>query len=159
MRRDKNKTLNNLRNNKLKYNNKTINNKNDININNNFQITQYNEFNDYENKTFYKIIIKDEKNENKIKIEKKRELIESANKKNKKEKIKNNNSSLNDTIKFSKSTTKIEDEGELGLDDVRDIIIYYNLSKELIKDYLFEKNDYINFLQKKGKKYLRIFVK
>ena len=159
MRRDKNKTLNNLRNNKLKYNNKTINNKNDININNNFQITQYNEFNDYENKTFYKIIIKDEKNGNKIKIEKKRELIESANKKNKKEKIKNNNSSLNDTIKFSKSTTKIEDEGELGLDDVRDIIIYYNLSKELIKDYLFEKNDYINFLQKKGKKYLRIFVK
>ena len=159
MRRDKNKTLNNLRNNKLKYNNKTINNKNDININNNFQITQYNEFNDYENKTFYKIIIKDEKNGNKIKIEKKRELIESANKKNKKEKIKNNNSSLNDTIKFSKSTTKIEDEGELGLDDVRDIIINYNLSKELIKDYLFEKNDYINFLQKKGKKYLRIFVK
>ena len=161
LRRDKNKTLNNLRNNKLKYNNKTINNKNDININNNFQITQYNEFNDYENKTFYKIIIKDEKNGNKIKIEKKRELIESANKKNKKEKIKNNNSSLNDTINFSKSTstTKIEDEGELGLDDVRDIIIYYNLSKELIKDYLFEKNDYINFLQKKGKKYLRIFVK
>ena len=86
-------------------------------------------------------------------------MIGTANKKNKKEKIKNNNSSLNDTIKFSKSTTKIEDEGELGLDDVRDIIIYYNLSKELIKDYLFEKNDYINFLQKKGKKYLRIFVK
>ena len=54
---------------------------------------------------------------------------------------------------------KTEVEGELGLDEVQDIIIYYKLNKEINKDYLFKKNDYIEFLQNRKKRYLRFFIK
>ena len=68
-------------------------------------------------------------------------------------------SSLNKTIGFSNNTTKIEEEGMLEMNDVKDIIIYYNLSKELNKDYLFEKFDYNFFIEKKMNNYFRFFIK
>ena len=60
----------------------------------------------------------------------------------KSEKLESKNSSLDNTIKFSKSSSKIEDEGELGLDEVKHIIIYYKLNGETQKNYLFTKKDY-----------------
>ena len=95
-------------------------------------------------------------NENKNKIED-IEKNDSKLNKIKEGKIKSNISSLDNTIKFSQSTTKVEDEGELGLDEVKDIIIYYNLNEETQKYYLFMKNDYIDFLQKEKNKYLNFF--
>ena len=86
-------------------------------------------------------------------------LKQSINKINNKEKIKETNSSLNNTIKFSQCTSKLEDEGELGLDEVQDIIIYYKMNNELLKDYLFKKNDYFDFIQKGMKKYYNFFMK
>ena len=47
----------------------------------------------------------------------------------------------------------------LKIDEVRDIIIYYNLNNESYKDYLFEKFDYNFFIKKKMKKYFKFFMK
>ena len=68
-------------------------------------------------------------------------------------------SSLNNTIKFSKCTSKTEEEGELGLDEIQDIIIFYNLGKEIHRDYLFKKNDYFDFKQKYKNIYYKYFMK
>ena len=171
---NKNKTLNDLFVKRLKYKNiNSNNNKTNININNNHEIPNYKKFNEKNKKinSFYNIIFKDGKNEKSFKIAKKnienkselendeKELNKSIINQNKIEKIKNNDLSVNNTIKFSKSTMKTEVEGELGLDEVQDIIIYYKLNKEINKDYLFKKNDYIEFLQKRKKRYLRFFIK
>ena len=75
----------------------------------------------------------------------------------KSEKLESKNSSLDNTIKFSKSSSKIEDEGELGLDEVKDIIIYYKLNGETQKNYLFTKKDYIDFIKEGKNKYLNFF--
>ena len=80
--------------------------------------------------------------------------------KNDKEKAKNKDSSLDETIKFSKCSSKVEEEGELALDEVKDIIIYYNLNTGLRnKNYLFKKNDYNNFIENGKYKYLHFFIK
>ena len=179
--KNKNKTTNNLMGDKKNLNKKNTSNnvQKNLNINNNLKRNNnYNKINNNlinENKTFLKIIFKDKRNitkavtanttnndnfENinnsfsKIKKSNQKDLKQSINKVNKKEKIKETNSSLNNTIKFSQCTSKLEDEGELGLDEVQDIIIYYKMNKELLKDYLFKKNDYFDFIQKGKKKYL-----
>ena len=73
---------------------------------------------------------------------------------------KNKESSLDETIKFSKCSSKVEDEGELGLDEVKDIIVYYNLNNEVRnKNYLFKKKDYNDFIEKGKYKYLKFFRK
>ena len=54
--------------------------------------------------------------------------------------------------------SKITDEGFLEMDEIQDIIIYFKLSKELYKDYLFEKNDYNLFIRKRMKKYMNFFI-
>ena len=77
----------------------------------------------------------------------------------KKDEKSNIDSSLNNTIKFSKCTSKIEEEGELGLDEIQDIIIFYNLGKEIHRDYLFKKNDYFDFKQKYKNIYYKYFMK
>ena len=72
----------------------------------------------------------------------------------------NKDSSLDDTLKFSNCSSKVEEEGELGLDEVKDIIVYYNLNNEMLcKNYLFKKNDYNFFLEKWKYKYLNFFLK
>ena len=129
--------------NKLNINiiNKKISNKyqrnNDLKLNiNNNTVTIINE---RKNKIYGK-----EKNDS-ILIQKKSEKLESK------------NSSLDNTVKFSKSSSKIEDEGELGLDEVKDIIIYYKLNGETQKNYLFTKKDYIDFIKEGKNKYLNFF--
>ena len=78
----------------------------------------------------------------------------------KEESNKNKESSLDETIKFSKCSSKVEEEGELGLDEVKDIIVYYNLNNEIrSKNYLFKKNDYHDFIEKGKYKYLSYFRK
>ena len=77
----------------------------------------------------------------------------------KKDEKSNIDSSLNNTIKFSKCTSKTEEEGELGLDEIQDIIIFYNLGKEIHRDYLFKKNDYFDFKQKYKNIYYKYFMK
>ena len=82
----------------------------------------------------------------------------------------NNKKGLNETIikedtkeekintGLSTYTTKIEEDGLLELNQVQDLIIYYKLDKESGKNYLFEKNDYANFIENRIKKYLRFYV-
>ena len=78
----------------------------------------------------------------------------------KNEKMKYTDSSLDETIKFSKCSSKVEEEGELGLDEVKDIIIYYNLNNDIrSKNYMFKKNDYNDFIEKGKYKYLNFFMK
>ena len=150
-------------------------NKTNININNNNRIYNYNKFNkkNKEKNSLYNIFFKAETNNQNIKIKKrnieikngaennKKEVKLSINKQNKIEKIKNNDcrfNSFDNTIKLSKTTTKIEEEGELGLDEVKDLIIYFKLNKETNKDYLFKKNDYIDFIKNSKKRYIRISI-
>ena len=66
-------------------------------------------------------------------------------------------SSLSETIKFSECSSKVEQEGELGMDEVKDIIIYYNMNKESNKMYLFKIKEEAIFNQKKREKYLKTF--
>ena len=161
----------------MRYNNIYSNlNKTDININNNMRIYNYNKFNkkNKEKNSLYIIIFKDETNNQNIKVKErnieikngaennKKEVKLSINKQNKIEKIKNNDyrfNSFDNTIKLSKTTTKIEEEGELGLDEVKDLIIYFKLNKETNKDYLFKKNDYIDFIKNSKKRYVNYFAK
>lgn len=71
------------------------------------------------------------------------------------------NSSFSETIKFSECSSKTEQEGELGLDEVKDIIIYYDFTNDIMnkKFYLFKKNDYSDFSKNRKKKYLDFFLK
>ena len=163
---------NNISNNINNFNN------NHSNTNSNIQISQY--VNNFLNKTKQlNKNIKEENSKNRIynsnydidEIEKinlytntnecdpeeKNEYVNEAEKIKTKELKKD--TSLEDTIKFSKCSSKVEEEGELGLDEVKDIIIYYNLNGVKNKDYLFQKNDYIDFEQKRKKKYLNFFLK
>ena len=73
--------------------------------------------------------------------------------------ISKKNSSLDNTIKFSKLTSEDDNEGELDLDEVQDIIVYYNLNKIGSKNYLFKKKDYDDFIEKGAYKYLNFFMK
>ena len=189
--KNKSKTTNNFIDNKKNLNKKITSynaQKNNFNIIKNFQRNNnYNRNINHltnENKTFLKIIFKDNRNitktittntatnndnlDNNIKnsiprIKKNEQIInlkQSINNIiNKRDKKRETNSSLNNTIKFSQYTSKIEDEGELGLDEVQDIIIYYRMNNELLKDYLFKNNDYFHFIQKGRKKYYNFFMK
>ena len=152
-----------------------INNNNHSNTNSNLQISKY--VNNFLNKNKQiNINIKDESSKNRIHnsnydiddIEKinlyNNDLAREANNKlinnNKIETQKNKDSSLDETIKFSKCSSKVEEEGELGLDEVKDIIVYYNLNNEIrSKNYLFKKNDYNDFIEKGKYKYLNFFRK
>ena len=68
-------------------------------------------------------------------------------------------SSLINTAKFSKFTSEDENEGELELDEVQDIIVYYNLKEIGNKNYLFHKKDYNNFIENGAYKYMNFFMK
>ena len=78
---------------------------------------------------------------------------------NKEEDINQKESSLDNTIKFSKLTSENENEGELELDEVQDIIVYYNLNETGSKNYLFKNKDYNDFIEKGACKYLNFFMK
>jgi hypothetical protein len=71
--------------------------------------------------------------------------------------INKKNSILDNTI--SKLTSEDYNEGELELDDVQDIIVYYNLNKIGNKNYLFKQKDYNDFIEKRVCKYLNFFMK
>lgn len=168
---NKNKTFVDMFIKKSKKNNANlINNNSKISISNNRQIYKINTFNDNkkQNETFLKTIFKEEKNKQSVELKRYKRGSKNIVDKNKYikldeniSKIKNKicDSSLNKTIGFSNNTTKIEEEGMLEMNDVKDIIIYYNLSKELNKDYLFEKFDYNFFIEKKMNNYFRFFIK
>jgi hypothetical protein len=160
-------------------NSKTISNNpnnNYSNTNSNIQISRY--VNNFLNKSKYlNKNIKELNSKNRIynsnydldEIEKKNSYINTNEceqeeqikyvKEDSKSKAKEKDSSLEETLKFSKCSSKVEEEGELGLDEVKDIIIYYNLNNVKNKNYLFQKNDYINFLEKRKNKYLNFFLK
>ena len=121
-----------------------------------------------QNETFLKTIFKEEKNKQSVELKRYKRGSKNIVDKNKYIKLDENiseiknkicDSSLNKTIGFSNNTTKIEEEGMLEMNDVKDIIIYYNLSKELNKDYLFEKFDYNFFIKKKMNIYFMFFIK
>ena len=168
---NKNKTFVDMFIKKSKKNNANlINNNSKISISNNRQIYKINTFNDNkkQNETFLKTIFKEEKNKQSVELKRYKRGSKNIVDKNKYIKLDENiseiknkicDSSLNKTIGFSNNTTKIEEEGMLEMNDVKDIIIYYNLSKELNKDYLFEKFDYNFFIKKKMNNYFRFFIK
>ena len=155
--KNENKTTTNMINTKFSFNNKLIN-RNNINDNNE------------KNETYVNNIFKDEKKGHNIQIKRNNEKFKDFSEKNKiielndlfnkyaeKEKIKNNKSSLKNNIADT-VLSKITDEGFLEMDEIQDIIIYFKLSKELYKDYLFEKNDYNLFIRKRMKKYMNFFI-
>ena len=154
-----------------KNKNNSINNHSKNSINNNYSIYKINKFsqNKKQKETNLIIIFKDGKTKRNI-------LIKKPNKKNKnlnenskkllsnittpkKENDINIDSKLSKSFLKSNNTTMINDEGILELDEVKDVIIYYNLNKELNKDYLFEKFDYDFFIKKMKKKYFKFFIK
>ena len=126
----------------------------------NIKQNRYLNINDKINETdfFFKIKEKDKINNNKIsnKGDMNNKII---NKKDNNKKKKSNQSSLDNTIKFSKCSSKVEEEGELGLEEVKDIIIYYNLNNETYKNYLFKNGDFANYIEKGKYKYLNFFMK
>ena len=154
-----------------KNKNNSINNHSKISINNNYSIYKINKFNDNkkQKETNLIIIFKDGKTKRNI-------LIKKPNKKNKnlnenskkllsnittpkKENDINIDSKLSKSFLKSNNTTMINDEGIFEMEEVKDVIIYYNLNKELNKDYLFEKFDYDFFIKKMKKKYFKFFIK
>ena len=151
-------------------------NNNYSNTNSNIQISRY--VNNFLNKSKYlNKNIKELNSKNRIynsnydldEIEKKNSYINTNEceqeeqikyvKEDSKSKAKEKDTSLEETLKFSKCSSKVEEEGELGLDEVKDIIIYYNLNNVKNKNYIFQKNDYINFVEKRKNKYLNFFLK
>ena len=165
---NKNNTFANILDKKLKKSkNNSININTKININNNNPNYKLNMLNDNkkQNETLLKIIFKDEKNKPNIQIKKHSKENKNVEEKSKKivtDKVtpkKENGSRLSETLLISKNATIIEDEGMLEIDDIKDIIIYYDLNKELNKDYLFEKFDYDFFIKKKMEKYFKFFKK
>ena len=152
--------------NKHKHNNNDESIKNRI-YSSNYDIDDIEKNNLYINTNDVDVDVDDEQ---KKKFEEKLEKVEKEEKEEKEEKdgnVKENedafikkDSSLDDTIKFSKCSSKVEDEGELGLEEVKDIIIYYNLGTDLAsKNYLFKKNDYKSFIEKGKYKYINFFMK
>jgi hypothetical protein len=143
-----------------------LNNKHNIsgnlkinNINNNkpdFTIKDKKNFNKYNFKKPEQIINNININKSRDEIEEK-EMNEPIIEDNINEMTNNINSSLDNTIKFSINSSKVEDEGELGIDEVRDIIVYYKLDEEKNKNYLFENNDYIDFIKSGKNIYLKYF--
>ena len=104
--------------------------------------------------------IKEENKEENIEEKKEEKKIIINQEKIKEQSTQNKESSLDETIKFSKCSSKVEEEGELGLDEVKDIIVYYNLNNEMrSKNYMFKKNDYHDFIEKGKYKYLSFFRK
>ena len=79
--------------------------------------------------------------------------------KSKEDDINKKKSCLDNTINFSKLTSEDDNEGELELDEVQDIIVYYNLNEIGSKNYLFKKKDYKDFIEKRVCKYLNFFMK
>ena len=71
----------------------------------------------------------------------------------KKENDINIDSKLSKSFLKTNNTTMINDEGIFEMEEVKDVIIYYNLNKESNKDYLFKKFDYDFFIKKMMKKY------
>ena len=147
-------------------------NNNHSNTNSNIQISRYvNNFMLNKNKQKFKNV-KDESSKNRIHssnydiddIEKNNvytntnEFVQDEKIEKRKEK-ENKDSSLDETIKFSKCSSKVEEEGELGLDEVKDIIVYYNLNNIRNTNFIFKKNDYNEFLQNRKFKYLNFFLK
>ena len=126
--------------------------------NNNF--TKPNISNNNQNKTFNnEPNLKFKYSEKCIKnIESKRKL-EMCNKRGKKESI--SKKAIKEESLYSGLslyTTKVEEEGMLEINEVKDLIIYYKLDKESEKNYLFAKNDYSNFIQNRMKKYLGFYL-
>ena len=73
-----------------------------------------------------------------------------------KDEIIGNNKSKNE--KYNNSSFK-KDEGELGIDDVKDIIIYFPFhNEEKNNKYIFYKNDYNFYKHNKKNKYLDFFI-
>jgi hypothetical protein len=121
-----------------------------------FSIKDKKNFNNFNLKKFDSILDNMNINKTRVGIEEK-EMNEPIIEDDIQEKPNNTNSSLDHTIKFSINSSKIEDEGELGLDEVRDIIVYYRLDEEEGKNYLFEKNDSINYSKNRKDIYLKYF--
>jgi hypothetical protein len=121
-----------------------------------FSIKDKKNFNNFNLKKFDSILDNMNINKTRVGIEEK-EMNEPIIEDDIQEKPNNTNSSLDHTIKFSINSSKIEDEGELGLDEVRDIIVYYRLDEEEDKNYLFEKNDSINYSKNRKDIYLKYF--
>ena len=166
--KNKNKTLANMLSKNLKkYNTNLINNNCKNSIDNNYLVHKYNNYFGEEN--YLKTIFKDEKNQHNIEIikhNKQNKNIVEKNKKiefkeavSKRENDKNYYSNLSKTFEYSNNSTKSKDEGIFEIDEIRDLIIYYDLNKELNKVYLFEKFDYNIFIKKKMKKYVLFFMK
>jgi hypothetical protein len=171
--KNENKTTTNMINTKFSFNNKLINRNNISKLNTKLITNKYIRINDNneKNETYVNNIFKDEKKGHNIQIKRNNEKFKDFSEKNKiielndlfnkyaeKEKIKNNNSSLKNNIITDTVLSKITDEGFLEMDEIQDIIIYFKLSKELYKDYLFEKNDYNLFIRKRMKKYMNFFI-
>jgi len=121
-----------------------------------FSIKGKKNLNNFNLKKFDSILDNININKTRVGIEEK-EMNEPIIEDNMQKKPNNTNSSLDHTIKFSINSSKIEDEGELGLDEVRDIIVYYRLDEEEGKNYLFEKNDSINYSKNRKDIYLKYF--
>ena len=170
--KNENKTTTNMINTKFSFNNKLINRNNISKLNTKLITNKYIRINDNneKNETYVNNIFKDEKKGHNIQIKRNNEKFKDFSEKNKiielndlfnkyaeKEKIKNNKSSLKNNIADT-VLSKITDEGFLEMDEIQDIIIYFKLSKELYKDYLFEKNDYNLFIRKRMKKYMNFFI-
>lgn len=170
--KNENKTTTNMINTKFSFNNKLINHNNISKLNTKLITNKYIRINDNneKNETYVNNIFKDEKKGHNIQIKRNNEKFKDFSEKNKiielndlfnkyaeKEKIKNNKSSLKNNIADT-VLSKITDEGFLEMDEIQDIIIYFKLSKELYKDYLFEKNDYNLFIRKRMKKYMNFFI-
>ena len=109
-------------------------------------------------KTKRNILIKKPNKKNKNLNENSKKLLSNITTPKKENDI-NIDSKLSKSFLKSNNTTMINDEGILELDEVKDAIIYYNLNKELNKDYLFEKFDYDFFIKKMKKKYFKFFIK
>ena len=116
-----------------------------------------------------KTIFKDEKNQHNIEIikhNKQNKNIVEKNRKiefkeaiSKRENDKYYDSNFSKTFEYSNNIIKSRDEGIFEIDEIRDLIIYYDLNKELNKDYLFEKFDEKIFIKRKMKKYVMFFMK
>ena len=137
---------------------KIHNNINNINISNISNLNQNN------NKTFdNKLFLNNNFNNNNIKMNFDIKLINELISENNNININNNRNnsfSKSSYIKINKTSSKKSEEGELGIDEVKDLIIYYDfkkLSKKNNENYLFNKNDYEQFINNKKEKYLNYF--
>ncbi len=171
---------NNINNNN--NNDNTLNNKNPIKIEFDFEkiffnpkIQKRNKDNSFilnNNKTYRNQIPKFLNNYN----EYKRLNIKNKNNNSRNNDLNNNKNEKNNVVdkKFAKSYDNVNginnnnknnnssknEDGELDIEDVKDIIIYYPFNNEIQNNhFLFYKNDYNLFISKKKNNYLNFFIK